>query len=92
MNTGKVKKKNTVRISQKDLLELLSHNQHLQLQVTELQTRGTELVTENRAHKETIEKLELQINILKAVTASPQHYVNPYELMDPDIYYDGVNH
>jgi hypothetical protein len=91
MTLGKIKKKNTIRVSQKDLLELLSHNQHLQNQVIELQTRGTELVTENRSFKETIEKLELQINILKAVTAPPQYH-NPYEFMDPDIYFDGANH
>jgi len=89
MNTRKVKKKNTVRISQKDLLKLLAENEHMKNQVTELQTRGTELITENRDLKKKIEELELNNNILKSQINIQEPYFCPSpDLFDPNIYYD----
>ena len=91
MNTRKVKKKNTVRISQKDLLKLLAENEHMKNQVTELQTRGTELITENRDLKKKIEELELNNNILKSQIEAQESFLYPSpspDLYDPNIYYD----
>lgn len=89
MNTDKVKKKNTVRISQKDLLKLLADNEHMKNQVTELQTRGTELITENRDLKKKNEDLEIQIAIVKSQIDFQPSYNPPIDLYDPNIYIDG---
>jgi regulator of replication initiation timing len=51
MNLEESKKKETIRISKKDLLKLLSENEHMTKQITELQTRMNELVEENRRLK-----------------------------------------
>lgn len=45
------KKKETIRIGKKDLLILLSEHEHMTKQITELQTRLTELTEENRVLK-----------------------------------------
>lgn len=91
MNLEDSKKKETIRISKKDLLKLLSENEHMARQVTELQTRMTELVEENRRLK------------LPAKVAAPfsnlldDDYVDePFPRYDPpltipDIYFDGAN-
>lgn len=94
MTEGKVKKKNTVRISQKDLLKLLADNEHMKKQVTELQGRGTELVTENRELKKQLEDLEIQKEILKSQldlerSFKSSSYDPPPDLYDPNIYIDG---
>lgn len=46
-----IKRKETVRVSKKDLLKLLSENESLAQQVTELQARVTELSEESRMIK-----------------------------------------
>jgi len=83
MNLDESKKKETVRISKKDLLKLLSDNEHMSKQVTELQTRMTELVEENRRLK------------LEAITGRPPVAVlpesDPMPFIRPDIYFDGSN-
>jgi len=87
MNLEETKKKETVRVSKKDLLNLLSENEHMSKQITELQTRMTELVEENRRLK------------LPAKIASSQPAVNEDEarehpfpqFIDPNIYFDGAN-
>jgi len=87
MNLEDAKKKETVRISKKDLLKLLSENEHMTKQITELQTRMTELVEENRKLK------------LPAKVASKQPAINEDEakefpfpdFIDPNIYFDGAN-
>lgn len=79
MNLEETKKKETVRISKKDLLKLLSDNEHMAAQVTELQTRMTELVEENR-------KLKLEA----IVGPRPQQH-DPLPFINPDIYFDGAN-
>ena len=50
--TGKAKKKLTIRVSQKDFMNLLNENEHMTRQITELQTRMNELVEENRKLKD----------------------------------------
>lgn len=79
MNLEETKKKETIRISKKDLLKLLSENEHMTNQITELQTRMTELVEENRRLK-----LE-QITGRKAEPVIPE----PMPFIRPDIYFDG---
>ncbi len=86
MNLEDSKKKETVRISKKDLLKLLSENEHMTKQITELQTRMTELVEENRQLKRS--------QLLKTDPAYdddepfPQ-YDQPF--IDPNIYFDGAH-
>ena len=60
MNTNESpKKKETVRISKKDLLRLLSENEQQLKLITELQTRLNELLEENRKLKQQ-EPLDLE--------------------------------
>ena len=78
MNLEETKKKETVRISKKDLLNLLSENEHMAKQITELQTRMNELVEENR-------KLKLEA----IVGTRTEHVPDPMPFINPDIYFDG---
>ena len=48
---------NNVSISQEDLKRLLDEHAHMTKQITQLQTRGTELVMETRDLKAEVEKL-----------------------------------
>jgi len=45
---GRVKVKETLRISKKDLYKLLDENRHMQRQIAELQADNTRLLLENR--------------------------------------------
>lgn len=87
MNTEKTKKKETIRISKKDLLKLLADNEHYQKQITELQTRGTELLLENR-------ELKKQLATQPPFTFVPIEVPPPVQPSDihpdlgPDIYFD----
>lgn len=98
MSDEKVKKKDTVRISQKDLLKLLAEHEHMTNQITELQTRGTELITENRDLKKQIQDLEQQMGVISALQAmlevqnKSKSYDPGPELFNPDIYIDGSRH
>lgn len=84
MNLDETKKKETVRVSKKDLLKLLSENEHMAAQVTELQTRMTELVEENR-------RLKLPPKIAaKAVPVYDDPDEEPFPTFDPSIYIDGA--
>ena len=95
MNLDETKKKETVRISKKDLLKLLSENEHMSRQITELQARMGELVEENR---------ELRANLPDKVAAPVVNEDDPNDLLDPfptydpphphinpNIYFDGAN-
>ena len=84
MNTEDTKKKETVRISKKDLLKLLADNEHLQKQVTELQTRGTELVTENR-------DLRKQLADRPVIMVPPEECHDDFPMYDPEVYIDGAS-
>jgi cytochrome c-type biogenesis protein CcmH/NrfG len=87
MNTDVPKKKETIRISKKDLRQLLNDNAHYQQQITELQTRNTELLLENRELK-------------KQATVLPESILIPYEPpaqpapmhpdLGPEIYFDNA--
>jgi predicted nucleic acid-binding Zn-ribbon protein len=52
------KQKKKVKILKSSLLQLLEENQHLSRQITELQSRGTELTLENRELKKEVVKLQ----------------------------------
>jgi len=86
MSLDETKKKETVRISKKDLLRLLSENEHMTKQITELQTRMTELVEENR-------RLKLPAKVAAPIVPTPHdEYVDePFPTYDPNIYFDGAN-
>ena len=97
MSDEKVKKKDTVRISQKDLLKLLAEHEHMTNQITELQTRGTELITENRelkAQLEELSSLQKDLDSIKELynTKQSQNDFAPVDLYNPDIYIDGSRH
>jgi hypothetical protein len=47
-----------VSISEETLKHLLDENDHMRKQVTELQTRGTELIQETRSQRTEIKKLQ----------------------------------
>ena len=85
MNLEETKKKETVRISKKDLLKLLSENEHMAKQITELQTRMTELVEENRHLK--------RDHLLKTVPTYDEESFPQYDqpFIDPNIYFDGAH-
>ena len=55
---NRIKVKETMRISRKGLLKLLSENDHMQRQITELQADNTRLVLENRALKGKLSHVE----------------------------------
>ncbi len=101
MNTNESpKKKETVRISKKDLLRLLSENEQQLKHITELQTRCNELLEENRQLK--LEKEDVKPD-------KPQHNPEPrtddpndedyfpkYDPphphpINPNIYFDGAH-
>jgi len=94
MNLEESKKKETVRISKKDLLKLLSENEQMAKQITELQTRMNELVEENRVLKaekpakepEPKELSEEDIEDLLKPTPRPS-----YPSFRRDVYFDGSN-
>ena len=93
-NLDETKKKETVRISKKDLLKLLSENEHMTKQITELQTRMTRLVEENRTLK--LEKITGRNLTKKGPVIDEEiddvfpRYEDP-PFPDPNIYFDGSN-
>ncbi len=98
MNLEESKKKETVRISKKDLLKLLSENEQMAKQITELQTRMNELVEENRslkAEKPTpepeIEPKELSKEDIEELLKPKQHSRPSYPSFRRDVYFDGSN-
>lgn len=86
MNTDKIKRKETIRISKKDLLKLLADNEHYQKQITELQARGTELVTENRELKRQLAERQPQFIPIEIGPPIPPPSIHPD--LGPDIYFD----
>lgn len=50
-----------ISISEEDLRILLNENDHMRKQVTELQTRGSELINESRANASEVERLRAGI-------------------------------
>ena len=83
MNLDETKKKETVRISKKDLLKLLSENEQMAQHITELQTRMGELVEENR---------ELRANLPDKIPAPPANEDDPNDLLDPFPTYEPLHH
>lgn len=105
MNLEESKKKETVRISKKDLLKLLSENEQMAKQITELQAEINELTDKNRkmttaAIKKAIEKKESEA--LAEEKSNELDKEDIEELLKPkprpsypsfrrDVYFDGSN-
>lgn len=99
------KKKETVRISKKDLLALLSENEHLQQQVKDLQGRCNEYLEEVRSLKKDLEEAEAAIletdteesmadrikKAMDSVKDERPHNPMPVHPFGPDIYLDGAS-
>lgn len=78
-----IKRKETIRVSKKDLQKLLAENEHMAAQITELQTRLSELVEENR-------RLKLPPKPKSApILVEPED--EPFPIFDPNIYFDGAH-
>jgi uncharacterized protein (DUF3084 family) len=102
--TGKAKKKITIRVSQKDFMQLLNENEHMARQITELQTRMNELVEENRklknpqdvppARKPTSKEVEEAVSkidfeeLKKQLRENPPVRIRPNKTTRGDIYFD----
>jgi hypothetical protein len=84
MNLGSVKKKDTVRVSQKDLQRLLTEHAHMAEQITSLQERMSELLEENR-------RLKSQPPVVIPVPEPTPHtgISDPFDMFGPDVYIDG---
>ena len=102
MNEEVPKKKDTIRISKKDLLKLLTENERLTQQVQDLQTRCNEYLEEVRSLKKDLEEAEKALledeeesmadRIKKAMEDIPRNPdPMPYHPMGPDIYIDGAS-
>ena len=102
--TEPTKKKETVRISKKDLLALLAENEHLQQQVKDLQGRCNEYMEEVRSLKKDLEEAEKAVpkqeeesmaeRIKKAMedVKPPPESFNPRpHHFDRNIYIDGAS-
>ena len=103
--TEPTKKKDTVRISKKDLLKLLADNEHLTQQVKDLQGRCNEYLEEVRSLKKDLEEAEAALleketepeetmaeRIRKAMEDIPRNPdPMPFHPMGPDIYIDGAS-
>lgn len=98
MNLEESKKKETVRISKKDLLKLLSENEQMAKQITELQTRMNELVEENRVLKAEkpvkepeVEPKDLSQEDIEELLKPKPRARPSYPSFRRDVYFDGSN-
>ncbi len=98
MNLEETKRKETIRISKKDLLKLLSENEQMAKQITELQTRMSELVEENRvlkvekpATEPEVEPKELSKENIEELLKPQPHSRPSYPSFRRDVYFDGSN-
>lgn len=102
--TEPTKKKDTVRISKKDLLKLLADNEHLTQQVKDLQGRCNEYLEEVRSLKKDLEEAEAALlekeegsmaerikKVMEDVAEKHPHNPMPFHPMGPDIYIDGAS-
>jgi hypothetical protein len=100
--TEPTKKKDTVRISKKDLLKLLSENEQQAAQIKQLQERCNEYMEEVRSLKKDLEEAEeamlkdeegsIADRIKKAMEDVPRNPdPMPFHPMGPDIYIDGAS-
>ncbi len=74
------KKKDTIRVSKKDLLELLSDNEHMANQITDLQTRMNEMQEEIRAFKSALKYKDI-IPPLEELKITPKE-LSPKDIED----------
>lgn len=79
-----IKRKETIRVSKKDLQKLLAENEHMAVQITELQTRLSELIEENR-------KLKLPPKPKSSPVLIEPDDEEPFPIFDPNIYFDGAH-
>jgi hypothetical protein len=102
MNEEIPKKKDTVRISKKDLLKLLAENEQQAAQIQKLQERCNEYMEEVRSLKKDLEEAEdamlekeeesIADRIKKAMADVPRNpSPMPLHPMGPDIYIDGAS-
>lgn len=106
MNPNEVaKKKDTVRISKKDLLKLLSENEQQAAQIKQLQERCNEYMEEVRSLKKDLEEAEAAIlegdteesmadrikKAMDSVKDERQHNPMPVHPFGPDIFMDGAS-
>jgi hypothetical protein len=91
-------KKDTVRVSKKDLLKLLSENEHQAKQITELQARMSQMQEEIRAlkfSKEPVPLEELKIVPKELTPKDIEDILKPVRNSHPyhrsDVYFDGRN-
>jgi TolA-binding protein len=94
------KKKLTVRISKKDLLKLLSENEAMSKQITELQTRMNEMLEEIRNLKRASPELEYEelenVKLSEMAEKIRETFTNNNPPLDPyhhsrsDIFFDGA--
>jgi len=98
MTLEQTKKKDTVRISKKDLLKLLSDNEHMTNQITDLQSRMNKMQEEIRAlkaSKEPVPSEELKIVPKELTPKDIEDILKPVRDSHPyhrsDVYFDGRN-
>lgn len=89
MNLGNVKKKDTVRISTKDLSRLLAEHEQMSNHVTELQERLGQLLEENRQLKAAVPPPPEDEPIVE-YPPSPT-VQDPFDTFGPDVYIDGAS-
>lgn len=103
--TESSKKKDTVRISKKDLLKLLSDNEQQAKQIKDLQGRCNDYLEEVRSLKKDLEEAEAALlegdkeesmadrikKAMDSVKDEVRHNPMPYHPMGPDIYIDGAS-
>jgi Mn-dependent DtxR family transcriptional regulator len=103
--TEPTKKKDTIRISKKDLLKLLSDNEQQAKQIKDLQGRCNEYLEEVRSLKKDLEEAEAALlegdkeesmadrikKAMDSVKEDIQRNPMPVHPFGPDIYLDGAS-
>jgi|SRR5579885_74926 len=91
-----IKRKETIRISKKDLTRLLTENEQLAQHVTELQIRLNELLEENRQLKASLEHSQdySEEGMPEDFGPGPGRSPDPFDPLPtwgPDVYIDGAS-
>jgi hypothetical protein len=88
--TEEAKKKDTVRISKKDLLKMLSENEQQAKQIKDLQDRCNQYLEEVRDLKKKLQDALIK-KAMDSVREEIQHNPMPVHPFGPDIYIDGAS-
>lgn len=92
--TEEPKKKDTIRISKKDLLKLLSDNEQQAAHVKDLQGRCNKYLEEVRDLKKQLQEAKIKKvmeDIAETLPEYPSHNPMPVHPFGPDIYLDGAS-